>query len=104
MFQATILRLQQRQEAQPAEAKAIKRHILRTVDDERLSAEFCERVAWAVVEGAYPRQKLERILQVVAVKHTAPERGRYFIGAIRRSFEDAGVPLERRNPPEGAAP
>lgn len=94
-FGAILSRLHRQRDEQPAEATRLAEEIFRQVADPCLARGICDAVAWAIVDGLYPRSKLQTILRKLLTEfraRAAGDRGRYFIAAIRQSFRDCRLP------------
>jgi hypothetical protein len=78
--------------AAAGDAASLSRYIFDRVKHPRLMRCICDRIAWAVIRGEYPREKLEGVLA-----QTDKQRGAgradcwvYFVGVMKRSFAQHG--------------
>lgn len=104
---AVMARVQFAMQQQPADAAGIARWIWQEVADPNLAMQVCDRIAWHIVEGVYPRSKMASILRYLKKNFghaSAAERGKVFCGAMRRSFQEIGLDLYGRRKPQITPP
>jgi hypothetical protein len=82
-------------EDQVAAAERLVSEISQRVRDSELRRAPCVRVAWAVVEGRLPRDRLYRILDRLDVLQREGklccDRGAYFVKSVQGAFRDLGL-------------
>lgn len=70
---------------------ALTRWILDQVQDPNFHELTCRRIAWAVIEGLFPRAKLDGCLRSLRKKKDCRNRGGYFMNSIKNSFRECDL-------------
>ena len=88
-------------EHRQAEVAKIASWIAAEVNDPLLRRSVCDKIGWAIVGGEYPRLKLQTILAKLKRDYShrsESDRGKYFVGAMRISFQECGLDFSNSKP------